>query len=48
MDIAEEHVANITIVEVKGPLNSNTAKKLGRACPTRVPVAQKIRGQSFP
>jgi anti-sigma B factor antagonist len=29
MDIAEEHVANITIVEVKGPLNSNTAKKLG-------------------
>jgi anti-sigma B factor antagonist len=28
MDIAEEHVANITIVEVKGPINSNTAKKL--------------------
>jgi anti-sigma B factor antagonist len=29
MEIAEEHVANITIVEVKGPINSNTAKKLG-------------------
>jgi anti-sigma B factor antagonist len=29
MDIAEEHVANITIVEVKGGIDSNAAKTLG-------------------